>query len=340
MVVKSQYSFLGSIEIIFLQLVELHGIKADVFLKIAGVDAANTKDPESRISSNIADIYFAKAVELIPNQAFALQAATCWHPSNLGALGFAWLTSATLQEGLNRLVRYSRILGQKATFQCVRTPISTRFIHLNQRADSTVTDAMTDFSLSLIVDMCRKNAGSDFHPYKVRLRRTQPFDATPYNAYFGCEVLFDADENSFEIDRKTADAPLPTSNLELASTLDGILSKQLASLDKNNIAARCKYYFLMELTSGEPTEQALSKALGMSLRSLQRKLAEDGTSYSRLFDEVRHELAQNYLSGSHRSVNEITFLLGFSEQSAFTRAFKRWHGKSPSDYRADSSALS
>jgi AraC-like DNA-binding protein len=188
--------------------------------------------------------------------------------------------------------------------------------------------------------MCRKNTEHGFHPNKVRLCRAKPQDVTPYTNYFGCDVLFDAKENSFEIDRKTADAPLPTSNLEIAETLDGILSKQLAALDKINTVARCKHYFLMALTSGNPTEQALANALGMSLRGLQRKLSDEGTSYSRIFDEVRHELAQNYLAGSHRSVNEITYLLGYSEQSAFTRAFKRWNGKSPSDYRAEHVALS
>ncbi|MBP7370584.1 MAG: AraC family transcriptional regulator [Arenimonas sp.] len=336
----TQATFLSTMELVLLKLIEHNGLDAKSFMQQLGFDDAAIPNPNERTSTQVADAYFAKAVELIPNPAFALQAAACWHPSNLGALGFAWLSSATLQEGLNRLVRYSGIIGQKASFQCLKTSKSTRLIHLNHRTDSAVSDAITDFSLSLIVDMCRKNAGPDFHPNLVKLSRQKPQDTKPYTTFFGCEVVFDAKENSLEIDRIIADSPLPTSNLELATTLDGILSKQLASLDKSNIVARCKHYFLMELTSGEPTEQALAKALGISLRSLQRKLAEDGTSYSRLFDEVRHELAQNYLSGSHRSVNEITFLLGFSEQSAFTRAFKRWHGKSPSNYRTENLALS
>lgn len=336
---RSSTTFLASLELVLLKLIELNGIDAKSFMHQIGIENHPIQDSQVRLSTRVADAYFAKALELIADPAFALRSAECWHPSNLGALGFAWLSSATLQEGLDRLVRYSQVLGQKASLQCIKTPKSTRLIHLNHRTDSAITDTITDFSLALIVDMCRKNAGVGFHPNKVSLCRSKPLDATPYTNYFGCEVVFDAKENSFEIDRKTADAPLPTSNLELAATLDSILSKQLASLDKINTVARCKHYFLMELTSGEPTEQALAKALGMSLRSLQRKLADDGTSYSRLFDEVRHELAQSYLSRSHRSVNEITFLLGFSEQSAFTRAFKRWHGKSPSDYRAENSVL-
>lgn len=255
-------------------------------------------------------------------------------------MGYAWLSSATLHTGLDRLARYSHMLGQKSAWRCNTNGRQLLFVLDNQRDDSDIKYAMTDFSMSIVIDMCRKNAGIDFHPVSVCLRRPAPADPKPYMEFYRCTVQFGADQDSFTVDRSVADAPLPSSNQELAITFDAILAEQLAALDKANTIARCKHFFLMELTSGEPTEQALAKALGMSLRGLQRKLAEDGTSYSRLFDEVRHELAQSYLARTHRSVNEITFLLGYSGQSAFTRAFKRWNGKSPSDYRAENSALS
>jgi AraC-like DNA-binding protein len=335
---KSQTTFLATLELVMLKLLELHGIDVNVFMQQLGFDAKSIPDPKDRMSTLIADQFFIKAITLIPDPAFALRTAECWHPSNLGALGYAWLSSATLQDGLDRLVRYSKILGQKATFQCVRTSKSTQVILLNERADSEITAAMTDFGMSLVIDMCRKNAGQNFYPNIVKMRRPQPLNSTPYTKFFGCEVIFGADQNSFEIDRNTADAPLPTANIDLAITFNTILAEQMALLDKTDIIARCKSYLLHELSSGEPSDQELANALGMSLRSLQRKLADEDTSYSRLLDELRHELAQNYLTGSHRTVNEITFLLGFSGQSAFTRAFKRWNGNSPTAYREQQSS--
>jgi AraC-like DNA-binding protein len=100
-----------------------------------------------------------------------------------------------------------------------------------------------------------------------------------------------------------------------------------------DVVSRCKVYLLQQLTSGEPSEQELASALGMSRRTLQRRLGDLGLTYKGVVDETRYELAQRYLDDPERSVTDITFLLGFSEQSAFTRAFKRWSGKAPTAYR-------
>ena len=110
----------------------------------------------------------------------------------------------------------------------------------------------------------------------------------------------------------------------LPPRFDLILNEQFAALTKTDIQTRCKVLLLQQLTSGEPSEEELASQVQMSCRTLQRKLADSGLTYNRLLDETRYEMAQRYLNDPHRSVTEITFLLGFSEQSAFTRAFKRW----------------
>ena len=127
---------------------------------------------------------------------------------------------------------------------------------------------------------------------------------------------------------------LPIANRQLAATLDAILTRQLADLDRSNVAARCKAVLLEPLASGESPEGDIAKELHMSRRTLQRKLADADLTYQQLVDDTRHDLALRYLEDPGKSITEITFLLGFSGQSAFTRAFRRWTGKSPTDYRA------
>ena len=117
------------------------------------------------------------------------------------------------------------------------------------------------------------------------------------------------------------------------------LNEQLAALSRGDLKSRCKFFLLQQLTSGDPSEEVLANQVGMSGRSLQRKLAEAGLTYGQVLAETRYELAQRYLDDPNRSVTEITFLLGFSEHSAFTRAFKRWSGMAPTSYRADRAAL-
>lgn len=229
--------------------------------------------------------------------------------------------------------RYTRLLGQRMSSQCDDTPEGLRFTYDHGRGDTLAGHVMADFGLSLVVSMCRANYGESLVPARVTFRKPAPRNLRPYETHFGCEVVFGATADSFLLPRETADLPLPTSNHELATTFDAILTRQLADLDAASLADRCRAYLLQELTSGAPSEESLARAMAMSRRTLQRKLGEAGLTYKQLLEQTRHELALRYLDDPTKSVTDITFLLGFSEQSAFSRAFKRWTGVAPSAYR-------
>jgi AraC-like DNA-binding protein len=126
---------------------------------------------------------------------------------------------------------------------------------------------------------------------------------------------------------------LPTANRPLAGVLDGMLTEQLAKLTKDDVVSRCKAQFLEQLASGEPSAEDIAQRLNMSSRTLQRKLAEASTTYLKLVDDCRRDLALRYISDPDKSITDITFLLGFSSQSAFSRAFRRWTDTSPTEQR-------
>jgi AraC-like DNA-binding protein len=326
-------STLATVWLMMLRLVEVHGIDTRQFLRELGVDAETVRDTQARLPSQLSDVAFEKAAALIPDPAFALRAAQCWHPSNLGVVGYAWLSSGTLRSGLKRLERFARTLGNRFTYRCVQEPAGLRFVYDHGRGDAPIGHLMTDFTLSIILDMCRTNFSGTLDPAAVTLRRPEPAEPQPYRDFFGCEIRFGALVDSFLLDSQVADTPLPSANQQLATTFDAILTEQLAVLDKDDIVTRCKAYLLRQLTSGEPSEKALSAALAMSRRTLQRKLGELGLTYKSVLDETRHALALRYLDDPTKTVTDITFLLGFSEQSVFTRAFKRWSGQAPTAYR-------
>ena len=326
-------TFLATMGQVFVRIVEMHGVDANALLREAGVDPAALRDPAARIPSTFWDIAGAKAAALIPDPAFGLRAARCWHLSNLGALGHAWLASSTLRTGLERLQRYSRILGEKAQLKITDTRDGLRFAYDHRRRDPVLRAIGADFALSLVLDMCRMNYGASLRPVEVRLARARPGDTEPYRHFYGCPIHFEANEDSFLLAARVAAEPLPTANRQLAGTLDSILTAQLAALDKNNIPARCKSSLLEEITSGKVSEQDMARRLHMSRRSLQRKLAESNTTYQKLVDDTRRDLALRYMEDPRNSITDVTFLLGFSGQSAFTRAFKRWTGMSPTTYR-------
>lgn len=326
-------TFLATFGLIGLRLLELHGIDPQRFAQQIGIGSTDVHSPKTRLAADLADNAFERAAQLIPDPAFALRTAECWHPAHLGTLGFAWLSSGSLRTGLKRLERYSKILGQKASCRCADIPGGLQFVFDHGRGDRQIGPVFADFALSLLVGMCRANFGLSLTLDTVTLRRLPPTDPTPYEKFFGTSVCFGAAEDGFTLPHYVADRPLPTSNHELATTFDEILTKQLADLDNTGLPDRCQAYLLKGMTSGEPSEEDLAKAMGMSRRTLQRKLGELGMTYKEVLQKTRYELALRYLDDPEMSVTDITFLLGFSEQSAFTRAFKRWSGQAPTHYR-------
>lgn len=332
-------TFLASFGLIGLRLVELHGIDPQRFAQQVGITSIEIPDAKTRLPSALLDKAFAQAVELIPEPAFALRSAECWHPSNLGTLGYAWLSSGSLRTALKRMARYSRVIGQRMSARCEEIDQGLRFIFDHGRGETIIGHAMADYALALIVDMCRTNFGPALTLESVTLRRPSPANPKPYEQFFACPIAFGAAYDSFVLERHIADRPLASSNNELATTFDAILTAQLAEISNGDLVARCKAYLLKELTSGEPSEEELAKALGFSRRTLQRKLGDLGLTYKGVLEKTRYDLALRYLDDPSKSVTDITFLLGFSEQSAFTRAFKRWSGKAPTTYRLDQAAL-
>ena len=324
---------LATVWLMMLRMMEAQGVDVTRVLREVGVSEGVLRQPNARLPSRLTDVVFAKAMEVIPNPAFGLRSAEYWHPSNLGTLGFAWLSCATLRRGLLRMERYARILGNRFTYTCVSQPNGLRFIYDHGRGKDPVGWPIADFALSILVDMCRTNFGARLAPLRVSLRRPEPADTGPYTAFFGGEVRFGQAEDSFLLDMATADTPLPTANTALAATFDGILAGQLNELVADDLVTRCRAWLLHHLTSGEPSEAEMADAMGLSRRSMQRRLNEQGWSYKRVVDDTRAELARRYMGDRSKSLTEIAFLLGFSEQSAFSRAFRRWTGLAPRAFR-------
>jgi AraC-like DNA-binding protein len=188
--------------------------------------------------------------------------------------------------------------------------------------------------MSLIVRTCRTLTDRSFSLLKVEQRRPEPRDTIPYVRFFRCPVEFGAPVDALTFDKQVLDQPLPAANPELAQHNDGLIQRYLSKIGQDTLVARVRGALVEQLGS-DPSPVALSAALGMSARTLQRRLQEQGTSVVELLSEVRQELACAYLRDKTYSITEIAFLLGFEDSSAFARAFRRWTGRSPSEYRAE-----
>src|SRR5207342_3796200 len=217
------------------RLIERQDLAPEPLFRAAGIDPAIIHDPHALMARPKSDALMRALAERIADPAFGLRAAHCWHPSNLGTLGYAWLSSSTLHTGLKRLVRYWRIVIADVAVRLEETPEGVEFVHTPPKLDSTPDGIRGDIVLAIIYDMCRTNFGHAFSPRRVAFRHPAPADAIPYETLFGCPVSFGSDANRLLIGRAEADHPLPTGNRDLADAHDRILVEQLARLDKGNV---------------------------------------------------------------------------------------------------------
>ncbi len=314
------------------QTARAYDVDTDALMREYGLDPKLVANPNARFRMDQINAFYDRLAEQIKDPNFGLDAARFWHPSQMGALGYAWLTSDTLLAAFKRYARFIKAISDAVRLDVHEDEetVSLSFTYLRKEASQKFR---IDGALATLIAMIRANAGPDFHPITVSFVFEEPEDTAPYYALFQCPVVFSASENSLAITAEDALALRPSSNAQLVKLNDQFMLEYIAKLDKDNIVERVKVAITDELASGRISDAIVAKKLFMAERTLQRRLRENGTTFKKLLTQVRIDLADNYIRDSNLSLNEISFLLGFSELSSFSRAFKHWKGRSPREYR-------
>lgn len=327
---------LASSTLVLWNALEAYGHDAPEIFARAGLDPNVFKDQEARFTAGSITRLHELTVESTGDPCFMLKLADFWHPSHLHALGYGWLASPSLADAFRRLVRYYDIVAISAErVSLEKSADCYSFVieipeHLHQLHE-TEEDAL----MVLLVAMCRMSVGSSFHPLRVKLRRPRPPCFTQFDDYFGTPVEFSTEELSVELSAVEMEAELSTSNTTMARASDRIVDEYLARLAGAHTSNQVRIQLIESMPSGRVHETDIARALHMSVRSLQRKLKMEDTTFRHILDETRRELSMSYVRDRHTSINEITYLLGYSDPANFSRAFKRWAGMSPSAARAE-----
>jgi AraC-like DNA-binding protein len=171
-------------------------------------------------------------------------------------------------------------------------------------------------------------------PIEVRFPHSAPENTSEHYRLFGCSVKFGRDRGELLFSRDLLEMPFLSADVNLQAILEAQVVAMLQKLPKSDaVTDAVRRYLAGELCNGEPTLEQIAPRLHMSARTLHRRLEDEGTSFRQILTEVRRELATRHLSERRLAIGEIAFLLGFSEPSAFHRAFKRWTGYAPLTYR-------
>ena len=322
----------ASIMHVLWNILEAYKIDPKPLFQEAALNPALMRKPGGKYKIDNIDKVWRKASEVIDDPCFGLKAAEVWHPSNFDALGYAMLASNTLRTSLDRMVRYIGFISDEDFVVLDETEEGLR-LTLVMGHTNIEKPEQNDAALAVTLSMCRMNYIEDLAPVSVTLVHPKPSCSARYFEYFHSPVLFEASAYSLTLPMEAVDKILPGSNPQLAELNDQVMIEYLAKLDQDEIAHKVKAMIIDQLPSGGVTNETVARALNMSSRSLQRQLQSAGTTFNTLLNEIRQDLAQKYLREKDYSMTEIAFLLGFSESSAFSRAFKRWMGVSPYKYR-------
>ena len=331
---KEEISTIGSAAKLIYQGLLSYRIDPEPLFREAGIELEQLNDPYSRFPMAKLQKLWRLCVERTGDESFGLTVAKQMQPAALHGLGFAWLSSDTLRDALRRLVRFSRLLNTLINYKIEETADDFCLVSCGLEKWPDFAYVASDAAFAIFLRMCRITVvEEDLHPKAVYMIRPEPANSEPYKAYFSAPLYFESGVNKLVFDKTEIDKPLQMANPELARLNDETVIRYLARFDRQDIVVQVRSRIIEQLPTGMPDPAQIADSISISLRKMQRKLKEENTSYRALLEETRRELALQYMKEHRHSISEITYMLGFSEPSNFTRAFKRWTGYSPSDYR-------
>ncbi|WP_455206999.1 AraC family transcriptional regulator [Kaarinaea lacus] len=328
-------STISSWVLLIAETLKSYGVDYRKLFREAGMDPAHLSDQNARFDFLSVTRLWDLALEKTQDPCFGLVTVNHWHPTSLHALGFSWLASPSLKDAFERLQRYIRIVNNAAAVDITNKESITRVALYNSAGSHRVSNAAIDASLAVMIHICRMSYGRDLDPVRIQTTRPEPLHTCldRLNAFFRAPIEFSSNENAIYFKSAALEKHLPASNLDLARANDKVIDEYLSHLDGVSIGIRTKAKITELLPSGSVSEEKIASLLNLSVRSMQRKLKEEGSSFKELLNQTRQELAEQYIGNSRLSINEITYMLGFSDPANFSRAFKRWNGVSPSQYR-------
>jgi len=321
-------STLSSWALLIARALAARGIDAQTVFRRAGIAPDKLQDPNARYPLAGMQRLWALGTEATGDPCFGLEVGRSWHPTTFHALGYCVLASASLREALLYVVRYSNVVSTGARVDVDRRAgevvvrLSPRLAELANRTPlvaSSVEAGVVAFAV-----LCREACGGSLAFGRVTFVHRDAGCGTHLERFFRCRVVFGASGNALVLRAADVDAPLPTGNPALARINEQLVAEYQAQIESADLAARVRSQLMRLLPSGSVSQGAVAKSVHLSLRSLQRKLREEGTSFRELLDETRRRLAAQYGKDSTLSGSEVAYLLGFADPSSFSRALRRW----------------
>jgi len=330
-----EHTTLASTTNLIADTLEVHyGIAPEPLLLQIGMNPELLHKPGARYPTSKMQQLWGLCVEKTGDSCFGLVTGSRIKTTTFHALGFAWLASNTVHEEIDRLMRYYQVIcTMPIQFEFTEDGDDYRLTVGSPPEYPPFEDVTIDAFFTAILKLIRYTTGNHFAPSRIGLQKNNGERLSEYVEAFGCSVEMQCDSDFMCFDKELCDAELSGQNRDLAIANERVLENYVQALDPDKVSSKVRELLITLMPSGNATQDEVANKLHRSLSTLQRQLSAEGTNFKTIRDDTRRSMAEQYIQDGDYSLSQIAFLLGFSDQSNFSRAFKRWTGTTPGDYQ-------
>jgi AraC-like DNA-binding protein len=336
----SRTSSYGSVLVILplLEYLENEGFDPKTILDRVGIPKSALEDTRTRFPKRKFQALWQAASEATRDPAIALRVSTMVKATTLGIIGYLASASESGRNAFELVKGLTPLLWEDV--ECdLESDGEVAFIRCSTGSNPQASRFTTEYAIGLAVTMSRVFGTARGDPLEARFSYSAPAYADEYERILRLPIRFDAGEDGVLLPISMMDSLNPSADAALRQLLERYAADQLSKiLTSAPFSQRIRACILSTLPLGSLTADAVAAQFSMSNRTLRRRLQEEATSYQEILDDVRAELALHYLTKEKRAIADVALLLGFSDPSAFTKAFRRWTGQTPAGFvRANSS---
>lgn len=309
------------------------GLPRAQLLREARLTEAQLRDPDTRIPLAAIARLWRAATARLPEPTLGLRLGADARARELGLVGYTMMFSRTVGAALERFARYGRIVSDALILHLDATAHAT-WVRVDVQPALRAYRPAADARLAALVAICREISGAPIAPLAVQFPYRRPPSVREYERFFRAPLEFGAMSTAFLLGRHDLERRVVTGDEALTGYLERLAEDVLRSLGSpRTVRDQVRRVLWPTLSQGAPDVAETARALGLGVRTLQRRLRAERATFAGVLTELRQEMAQPLLRDGRQGVSEVAFLLGYEEAASFQRAFRRWFGVSPRAYR-------
>jgi AraC-like DNA-binding protein len=317
-----------------LEAITVAGANPEQILQSFALDPSVFSKPEGFIPCSVFAGILNEAARATGDDCFGLHFGESFHPKNIGPLAYVALNSPTIGAGILNVERYLHVYDSSAKwlFTTEGNRGYIRFVLTGLGAEQLRQS--NEHGMAIIINTLRMMAGSHWAPEEIQFAHQAPESTSEHHRIFRAPVVFGCETNAVVIELDFIERQVPAADQQLYQIMTQYLDRVLSEMPREDgFVSSIRKAIAESMRDGDPKLARVAKKMGMGSRTLQRRLKEYGSDFKQLVEDTRQRFAVSYLKDPKNTLTEIAFLLGYSELSAFHRAFKRWTRSTPLDYQ-------